>query len=203
MYSTNHSLPNNKNSKIYIEYQVIIISFCLALLVLFFIAKPIYTETKINRDQLALIAKNTNLKNRALASLEDFENQNKSINNRELMKVKSLFSEEDQVELYIANINKISQLSDSNMDIISLLIGETGSCFSSQKNDLKQVTIDLSLTGEYDKLMTFLERVERVIPLMNIELLKIEKNDSENDIIIDNFDKGINITADITLSFYY
>ncbi|MCK4918796.1 MAG: hypothetical protein KAS01_00220 [Candidatus Pacebacteria bacterium] len=203
MNYTNRSLPGETNNKIYVEFKIIIASFLLSLVVLFFVARPIYMEMKINKDWVELIKKNTDLKNEALVSLEDFENKNININSRELMKVKSLLSDEDKSELYIANINKISKLPDSNMEIISLSIGEAINNPPNQGSGLKKVTIDLLLAGKYDRLIIFLNRAEKIIPLMNIESLSIEKNDSENYEVIDNLNKEIDVTADIALSFYY
>lgn len=203
MNYTNHGLPSKMNGKIYTEFKIISASFLLSLVVLFFIARPIYMEMKTNKDQIELIKKNIDLKNEALISLEDFENKNININSKELMKVKSLLSDEDKSEFYIANINKISKLPDSNMEITSLSIGETVNNPPNQGSGLKKVTIDLLLAGKYDRLIIFLNRAEKIIPLMNIESLSIEKNDSENYEAIDNLNKEIDVTADIVLSFYY
>ena len=203
MNYTKRSFPGEANNKIYVEFKIIIASFLLSLVILFFIARPIYMEMKINKDHVELIKKSINLKNEALASLEDFENKNININNREIEKVKSLLLDENKSELYIANINKISKLPDSSMEITSLLIGETANNISNKENDLKKVTIDLSLTGDYDRLIIFLDRVEKVIPLMNIESLSVEKNDLENYEVVYNPNERIDVTADIVLSFYY
>ena len=47
MNYTNRSLPGETNNKIYVEFKIIIASFLLSLVVLFFVARPIYMEMKI------------------------------------------------------------------------------------------------------------------------------------------------------------
>ena len=205
MYNTVHDSSYKRNNNIYIELKVLIVSFLLSLIILFFIAKPIYVEMKTNKDQIGLIQKNITLKNVALASLEDFKNENKNIRNEELIKVKSLLQEEDRVELYIANINKISQLNDSDMEIISLLIGEAGRASPDREGALIKATISLSLMGEYDKLIVFLGNIEKFIPLVNLESLEIERSDLINNEVSDytSLDEKNDITVNIVLSYYY
>ena len=205
MYNTVHDSSYKRNNNIYIELKVLIVSFLLSLIILFFIAKPIYVEMKTNKDQIGLIQKNITLKNVALASLEDFKNENKNIRNEELIKVKSLLQEEDRVELYIANINKISQLNDSDMEIISLLIGEAGRASPDREGALIKATISLSLMGEYDKLIVFLGKIEKLIPLVNLESVEIERSDLINNEVSDytSLDEKNDITVNIVLSYYY
>ncbi len=225
IHNTDHDLPNKESSNLYLQFKVLIVSFLFSLMILFVLARPIYMEMKTNKDQIKLIQKNLDLKNSALASLENFSNEHKNIKNEELIKVKSLLQGEDRAELYIANINKISQLNDSDMEIVSLSMGEIGKVDSNQEGGLVKATIDFSLIGEYSKLIVFLGKIEKLIPLVNLESLEIEKNDlmddevlvvnlesleiEKNDLIDDevldykSLDENIKITANIVLSYYY
>lgn len=207
MYNKDYNLSNKSSSKVPIEFEILIASFIISLIIIFFIAVPKYNEVKISKEHIRLIKKNTNLKKEALASLKGFKNGDENTSKSESVKVKSLLLEKNKSELYIANINEIAKSPNSKMEIISLdSVDDNKKNNSDKECSLKKTTINLVLLGEYDNLIAFLDRMEKIIPLINLEKLEVKKNNTINyDEVADSIspDDKVDFTVNITLSFYY
>ncbi|MBW6440966.1 hypothetical protein K0B03_02960 [Patescibacteria group bacterium] len=204
----NYNSLDNKKGNIPIEFEILIVTFVLSLIIIFFVAVPQYKELKINASHVELIKKNIELKKKAIVSLSNFETEKEVVREDDLMKIKGLLPAEDVSEIYIANINRIAELPVSKMNILSLGVSGSAKGAANKSFSLRKTTINLSLVGKYDKFLVFLGQMEKIAPLIYVESFSIAP------IISDNYIEGqenktntnggdYTVNVDMTLSFFY
>ena len=132
----------------------------------------------------------------------------------DLEKFNSLLSEGNNTEEYIVNINKAANTSGSRVSIKNFSIGDPMPVKLSVENsslDLQEAKISFSVLGDFYNFMSFLDSIEKNVPLMELSSLNIRKIESEDltGSKIENEEGGeadaeiIFVEAEITLSFYY
>ncbi|MCK4891188.1 MAG: hypothetical protein KAS78_00830 [Candidatus Pacebacteria bacterium] len=204
----------NSSSKISIETKLVLLSFVFSLILLFVFVVPKYRQVKILEEQIKLIQENIESKNRVLEQVKDYNQKNKTIREMDLEKFSSLFLEKNNIEKYIADINRIAKSSGSRVNVGKFLISDPKSVKLPIENislDLQSTDISFSVLGDFDNFMSFLDSIEKNVPLMelsSLNIIKIENKDLTESKIEHEEDgeadaKTIFVEANVILSFYY
>lgn len=213
----------NSSRKIPIETELLFLSFVFSLILVFVYVVPEYRKMKIAEKQIELVQENIELKNSVLEKVKDYNEENKTIREMDSEKFNSLLSEKNNVEKYIADINRIVNTSGSRVSIREFSISDPMSVKLPIENsslDLQTVDISFSVLGDFDNFMSFLDSIEKNVPLMELGSLNIRKIESKSltEIKIENdkeeggeeggevAEEGVEtifVEASVVLSFYY
>lgn len=204
----------NSSGKIPIEAELLILSFVFSLILVFVLVVPEYKQMKIAEERVKLIQENIESKNSVLEKVKDYNEKNKTIREMDLEKFNSLLSERNNVEKYIMDISKIANTSGSRVIVRGFSISNPRAVKLPAENsslDLQAVAISFSASGDFDNFMSFLDSIEKNVPLMELNSLNIRKIESEDltESKIENEEDGevdakiIFVEADVVLSFYY
>ncbi|NOQ68192.1 type 4a pilus biogenesis protein PilO [Patescibacteria group bacterium] len=210
----NFNKYGNSSGKIPIETELLFLSFVFSLILIFVFVVPKYRQMEISKEQIKLIQENVESKNSVLEKVKDYNEKNKTIREMDLKKFNSLLPERNNVEKYIADINKMADTSGSRVNIGKFSISNPRFVKSPVRNsslDLRATDISFSVLGDFDNLMSFLDSIEKNVPLMELSSLNIGKIENE-DLTrskIENEEDGetaaktIFVEANIILSFFY
>lgn len=210
----NFNKYGNSNGKIPIETELLLLSFVFSLILVFVFVVPKYRQMEISKEQIKLIQENIESKNSVLEKVKDYNEKNKTIREVDLKKFNSLLSERNNVEKYIADINKMANTSGSRVNIGKFSISNPRFVKSPVRNsslDLRATDVSFSVLGDFDNLMSFLDSIEKNVPLMELSSLNIRKTKRENltESKIENKEGGkadaeiVFVEAAVVLSFYY
>jgi len=210
----NFNKYRNSSKKIPIETELLFLSFVFSLVLVLVLVIPEYRKMKIAEKQIELAHENIELKNSVLEKVKDYNEKNEIIREIDLEKFNSLLLEKNDVEKYIADINKIVNKSGSRVSIIKFSISDPTSVKLPIENsslDLHTVDIRFSVLGDFDNFMSFLDSIEKNVPLMELGSLNIRKiesenltgNETENEEGSETDAETMFVEADVVLSFYY
>ena len=182
------------------------VSLTVSLIIFFVFSFPEYKKMKTMELEIGLIKDNINSRESTVKKIKDFNEKYKDVKTKDVDKISSLLSDRNNFEEHLANINNSAKANGILID--DFLVAD----FTESDSVFKTVKVNFSAKGAFSNFILFLDSLEKNIPLVDLNELKIEKNETEDRKIveIETEEEGIKIEAspvtlkyDITLSFYY
>lgn len=175
----------NLNKEIPAETKLSFLSLVVSLIIIFVLAAPKYKEVKIAEVRAGLMEKNLELKEGVIKKIADYNEINKDLSDEDVKKFSKLLPEEDSTEDYIANIGDLAAANKIFISDFSVRKSSKQTEIATESETLKLNTaeVSLSLSGNFTDLMLFLGRLEKSVPLMNLNKLEIGKKEKkENEV---------------------
>ena len=181
------------------------VSLTVSLIIFFVFSFPEYKKMKTMELEIGLIKDNINSRESTVKKIKDFNEKYKDIKTKDVDKISSLLSDRNNFEEHLANINNSAKANGILID--DFIVAE----FTESDFIFKTVEVKFSAKGAFSNFILFLGSLEKNIPLVDLNKLKIEKNKMEERKIVEiETEEGVKIEAspvtlkyDITLSFYY
>ena len=181
------------------------VSLTVSLIIFFVFSFPEYKKMKTMELEIGLIKDNINSRESTVKKIKDFNEKYKDVKTKDVDKISSLLSDRNNFEEHLANINNSAKANGILID--DFLVAE----FTESDSVFKTVEVKFSAKGAFSNFILFLGSLEKNIPLVDLNKLKIEKNKMEDRKIVEiETEEGVKIEAspvtlkyDITLSFYY
>ena len=163
---------------------------------------PQYEQTKIKEMEIELIRKTLESKRDIFIKIASFNRTYKDVSEIEINKMYDLLPDNNNFEEHLANIDKLAKRNGILVKNISFSEHKKQGGLPVDKSDLEIAEISFSTESSFPNFMSFLDSLEKNIPLVNIDGISITKKDESSDksegAIIDN-----NIEAETRLLFYH
>lgn len=205
------------SGKTSIKTEFLLTALVFSLIIIYILVAPQYKQAKIVKEQIRLNQESVKLKENALMKIKSYNRINQKIEEKDLEKFQNLLQEKNNFESYLANINKIANTSESRVSLGDFSTDKPKPAdFPKEENisDLQTVKISFTVKGSFDNFMSFLDSLERIVPLAELNSLNL-RNITEKDEIGDKakneaeispeevIEENILVESDIEMSFYY
>ena len=181
------------------------VSLAISLIIFFVFSFPEYKKMKIMEFEIGLIKDNLISRENTNQKIKSFNEKYKNIKTKDIDKVRSLMSDQNNFEEHLANINNSAKANGILIDDFSITE------LANPDSKFKIIEVDFFAKGAFSNFYLFLDSLEKNIPLLDLKKLKIEKNKTRiMEIIEEGTEEVVEIKEsplileyDITLSFYY
>ncbi len=199
------------------------ISLAISLIIFFVFSFPEYRKMKVMEFEIDLIEDNLISKENTVQKIKRFNEKYKDIKTKDIDKIKSLMSDRNNFEEHLANINNSAKANGILIDDFSITELAKSSSKNNKDDDnskFKIIEVNFFAKGAFSNFFLFLDSLEKNIPLLDLNKLKIEKSktrtaetveaaeveteaEEEAEEVIEIEESPIILEYDITLSFYY
>lgn len=204
----------NLSRGIPLETKLPFLSLVVSLAIIFILVVPEYKEAKMTEMRAELMKKNLKLKEDVVKKITDYNEINKDLDEKDIEKFSKLLPKENNIEEYVANIGDLAAINRIFISDFSVKRSDklTEVVVGSRTLNLNAVEVNFSLDSDFTDLMSFLDYLERNIPLIDVNRLEIStKEKKENDFHIESdapaenteIDEKVWIEANINFLFYY
>ncbi len=200
------------SGKTSIGTELLLAALVFSLVIIYILVAPQYKQAKIVKEQIRLNQANIELKKSALEKIKNHNEASKEPEEKNLEKFKNLLQEKNNFESYLASINKIANTSESRVSLGDFSISESKPADLSEGNISGLQTVEISFTakGDFENFMSFLNSLEKTVPLMNLDSLDLrnitEKDESKNETEAkpeEAIEASVLVESNIRMSFYY
>jgi len=185
------------------KIALLFLSLILSLIIIFTLVSSEYKQMKLMKLEEEIMKDNLKLRENMIDRIASFNKTNKDLDDEDLEKIYNLLPDNDNFEGHLANINNFAI---SNRILIKefSISGDKGvKPNEPQKNErvsnLKKFQINFSLSGNFLDFMSFLDSVEKNIPLVDLKSLDIAKVKTKKD---ESGDETA-LNYEVTFLFYY
>lgn len=199
----------NLNNEIPIEIKLPVLSLIVSLAIILIFAIPKYKEVKMAEIQVGLMEKNIEMKEDVVKKIINYNEINKDLKDEDIEKFVKLLPKENNIEEHLANIG--------NLAIVNRIVVDDFSVHKSNKSakmvvggksvGLKEINAEFSSSGSFADTMSFIDCLERSIPLININNLEINKKEKDKkdkeDEEDEKTDENVRMESNVSFSFYY
>jgi len=205
------------SGKTSIGTELLFAALVFSLVIIYVLVLPQYKQSKIVKEQIRLNQESIELKKTALMKIKSYNRINQKIEEKDLEKFQNLLQRKNNFESYLASINKIANTSESRVSLSDFSTDEPKpAVFSKEENisGLQAVKIGFTAKGNFDNFMSFLNSLEKSVPLMELNSLSLsnitEKDEAENEAENEGeikseevIETNIFVKSNIEISFYY
>jgi len=200
---TDENIVAGRNEKKIVSNRMILLFFSLLffVIIMFMFLIPQYEQTRIKEMEIELIRKTLESKRDIFIKITSFNRTYEDMSETEINKMYDLLPDNNNFEEHLANIDKLAKRNGILVKNISFSEHKKQGVLPVNKNDLEIAGISFSTESNFPNFMSFLDSLEKNIPLANIDELSITKKESGDEsegAIIDN-----NIEAETKLLFYH
>ncbi len=200
------------SGKTSIGTELLLAALVFSLIIVYILVAPQYKQTKIVKEQIRLNQESIELKKSALEKIKNHNKINKELGEKDLEKFKNLLQEKNNFESYLASINKIANTSESRVSLSDFSIDKPKPADFSEGNvnGLQMVKISFTAKGDFDSFMSFLDSLEKNVPLAELNSLDLrnitKKDEIKNEAEIkpeEVIEANVLVESNIEMSFYY
>ena len=181
------------------------VSLAISLIIFFVFSFPEYKKMKIMEFEIGLIKDNLISRENTNQKIKSFNEKYKNIKTKDIDKVRSLMSDQNNFEEHLANINNSAKANGILIDDFSITE------LANSDSKFKIIEVDFFAKGAFSNFYLFLDSLEKNIPLLDLKKLKIEKNKTRimeiteegTEEVVEIKESPLILEYDITLSFYY
>jgi len=191
----NYKIAKIKSSQKIISKEVIFLAVSLAvsLAVFFVFLLPEYKKMETVKFEKDLIKDNLKSREKTADKIEDFNKKYKDVEKKDLDKINNLLSDRNNFEehlSYIDNFAKTNGILINDFTVTETSESDSDSESNNISNDIlfEMVEINFSAKGTFSNLVSFLDSLEKNIPLVNLKKLNIKKNETEGKEIIEEIE---------------
>ncbi len=216
MFNVKSDTYEKLSGKTSIGTELLLAALVFSLVIIYILVAPQYKQAKIVKEQIRLNQANIELKKSALEKIKNHNEASKEPEEKDLEKFKNLLQEKNNFESYLASINKIANTSESRVSLGDFSISESKPADFSEGNISGLQTVEISFTakGDFENFMSFLNSLEKTVPLINLNSLDLrnitEKDDevkneveTETEVKPEEVETNILIESNIKMAFYY
>lgn len=201
--------------KLPVNYIIFIIAFAAACVIVVYVIAPKYREIKLKKIEMALIEKNIESKellySRIARNADD--SMNDEMYNDNIKKINQMISDRNNYEDYLINLVELSKIrnimvgdfsisgsneesgNNANKNISEKKVG------NNEKTNIIAESISFTAIGGYYGFYEFLRDIEKNIPLLNIDSVKISAEKEGNEEAQPASE--IILTYSVKLSYYH
>jgi|GEM_PF-5612643 len=185
------------------KIALLFLSLILSLIIIFTLVSSEYKQMKLMKLEEEIMEDNLKLRENMISRIASFNKTNKDLDDEDLEKIYNLLPDDDNFEGHLANINNFAISNRILIKEFSVNSDKGAKPNEPQKNEsvsnLKKFQINFSLSGNFLDFMSFLDSVEKNIPLVDLKSLNITKVKTKKD---ESGDETA-LNYEVTFLFYY